>query len=190
MIVTDIKIYKDLAFEDYLKTAGFSYSGIKNAGRDFGPPTEKMKLGTQVHNYLLEPSIYNYENHKVVRPLAEKVKETIGPLFKFLQKEIAFTANFTHAGFTMPYKGRIDLGARKRIIIDLKVTEKLDVNFFGYDNQLSGYAMAYEAPIALIITIHPLTLKTSVINIPIKKEWWEYQTIQYGRQCETIAKND
>lgn len=181
MTFSDRKIH-DIPFEEYLALAGYSYSGIKNDGVDF-TPTAKMQLGTDVHNYLLTPEVYQHENIRIVKPLAIALKEKLGALHKFLLPERAVTCNFHSEGFTMPYKGRVDLGIPKRIIIDIKVTE-MDiykfVQYFGTGFQLSGYALGFEASLALIVSINPKTLKTKITNIPITSDWWQNQVIQKG----------
>jgi hypothetical protein len=172
----------NIPFNEYLALPGYSYSGIKNQGAKF-EPTAKMQLGTDVHNYLLTPEHYDHKNAAIVKPIALALKQAIGPLFKYLQAEVAITADMVSQGFTMAYKGRIDLIAPGRLVVDVKVTE-LDIakaiQFFGYDKQLSGYAIPTKCPAALIVAVNPKTFKTQIANIPIDSQWWEYQVIQNG----------
>lgn len=177
MICCNQKIH-DISFEEYLKLPGYSYSGIKNEGAEKFTSV-KMQLGTDVHNYLLTPELYEHTS-KEVKQIALALKQRIGPLFKYLKPEVAITANFVAQGFTMPYKGRIDLCIPQKLIIDVKVTEKLNIDYFGYDKQLSGYAIATGAKAAIIVSVHPKTFKTQITNIPIDAAWWEYQVIQRG----------
>jgi hypothetical protein len=181
MICCNQKIHT-LTFEEYLGLPGCSFSGIRNEGTEpFS--SKKMQLGTDVHNYLLTPELYSHENVALVKPIALALKQAIGPLFAYLQPEMAVTANFVAQGFTMPYKGRIDLGIPKRIVVDIKVSEmdiSKGVSWFGYDKQLSGYSIAIGAKAAIIVSVNPKTFKTKITNIPIDAAWWEYQVIQRG----------
>ena len=67
MIVTNVQYYRGLDFEKYLKVPGISYSTIKGFE---GPPTAGMSLGTKVHQYLLEPTEYAWEDAGIVREIA------------------------------------------------------------------------------------------------------------------------
>lgn len=181
MISSNLK-YHDINFQEYLALAGYSYSGIKNEGATF-EPTAKMQLGTDVHNYLLTPQEYHHENIKIVRPLAVALKQALGALLKFVKPEQAFTADFTSQGFTMPYKGRVDWLVPERIVVDIKVTElniAKAIEYFGYDKQLSGYSIGTNSKLAIIASIHPKTLKTTITKVPISSDWWAYQVIQKG----------
>lgn len=184
MTVSNVRVYNDLPFEDYLNFYGYSFSGIKNAGRVF-EPTAKMQLGTDVHNYLLTPDVYNHKNRELVRPIVVALKEKLpATLLKVLKPELAVTATFSHENFHMPYKGRIDLCKPGNIIIDLKVSEVEAtpqwLDFFGYGWQLSGYALAMDCKLAFIVKINPKTKKVTIINIPIRTEWWEDQIKRKG----------
>lgn len=178
--VSNIKLHESLAFEDYLKMPGKSFSGIKNEGIQFNAPTKKMQLGTNVHNYILTPAEYKHENIEIVKPLALKVKEVLGPLLKYLKPELAVTAEFEHEGFVLPYKGRLDLCLPGRIVIDLKITENLNLSYFGYGDQLSGYSLATYARQSIIIAINPKTKATRVVNVPISDLWWKEQIKRLG----------
>lgn len=174
----------ECSFEDYLELVGKSYSGIKNEGVAKFKATPKMMLGTAIHNYLLTPAEFKHENTALIRPLALALKQRLGTLIRYLKPEIGITADFQHNGFSMAYKGRIDLCIFKKIVIDIKVTE-MDIfkaiDFFGYDKQQNGYAAAIGAEVILILSIHPKTKKTEITNIPISTYWWEQQVQQKGK---------
>jgi hypothetical protein len=121
MTVSGLKLLKDLSFEEYLALPGFSYSFLKNEGKPI-QTTDKMRLGTCVHSYLLTPADYKHENARIVRPVAAKLKQTLGVLIKYLIPELGITANFCHEGFTMPYKGRLDLCIPGRLVVDIKIS--------------------------------------------------------------------
>lgn len=185
MLVQSIQT-RSCPFEEYLTLPGKSYSDIKNDGKPFTGPTRKMSLGTKVHQYLLTPEEYNHEDKAIVKPLAIALKNKLGVLIQFLQAEQAIQADFVHEGLVLKYRGRIDLGIRGRLIVDIKVSEmplQKAIDYFGYNYQLSGYALGYEARAALIIAIHPVTKAISMANIPVSAGWWEMQVVKYGSPC-------
>lgn len=188
MQVQNQQFWKDIPFDKYLSMPGLSYSGIKNEDTEFFKPSTKMQLGTSVHDYLLTPAKYNHDNNRLVKPIVSTLTGILKPVLTYLQPELAITADFCQEGFIMPYKGRIDLCIPGKLVIDIKVTE-LDINktrtFFGYDNQLSGYALGIGAAKAFIISIHPKTLQTQITNIPITPFWWEQEVKKRGKVCQT-----
>jgi len=96
---------------------------------------------------------------------------------------MAVTCNFIYERFNMLFKGRIDLGIPERLVIDIKVSESplsRTIPYFGYDRQLTGYAMAINARVALIINIHPKTLAITIANIQLDKDWWQAQILRRG----------
>lgn len=170
-------------FDEYLQLPGWSYSKIKNDGNEFAP-TAKMRLGTRVHNYLFDPGAYDWEEFNLVRPLAVEVAKTIGkPLLQKAFCEVAWTADFNCEGFTMPWKGRTDICIPGVLVLDLKVSElNLDaaVKHFGYDYQLTGYALGAGCPVAMIIQVNPRTKKTNVKTISLAQGFWENETKKRG----------
>lgn len=143
-----------------------------------------MMLGTNVHQYLLEPHLYNHENINIVKPAAMKIKETVGVLWQYLKPELTVTCLMVHNGFGMMYKGRMDLGIVGRVCIDIKVSKvplAVSIPRFGYDDQQNGYRIGFDTKIALIIRINPDTLEIETYNVPISNAWWEYQIVQRGK---------
>lgn len=184
MQVINKQYHVDMPFDDYLKLPGFSYSGIKNYGQPPIQATNKMRIGTLVHNYLFEPKNYNYEKFEIVKPIAHQVEIILGNALNGMKSEIGVTADFVHEDMKLEYKGRIDLLRAGKIVIDLKVSEKplyKTIPFFGYDKQLSGYALATESRVAMIIRVCPVTRKTELKTIPISSEWWEKQIVKFGK---------
>lgn len=182
MLVTNFQIHKDLPFGEYQKLPGNSFSSIKHDGREF-ETTSKMILGTQVHQYLLEPHKFTGDI-RIVKPMATALIRCLGALWQYLDYEISVTCNFEHEGFVFPYRGRIDAGIRRKIIIDFKIGENVrkSMEHFDYPTQLSGYAIAYEAPLALIIAMNPkkLQLPPDIIPVHISDEFWKNQILLKG----------
>lgn len=188
MQVNNVIIHRDMPFDDYLKLEGISYSTIsaKWAAGANPAPTQKMQIGTLVHNYLLEPSkyIHNNPHHKQIVIMAREVKSILGAAFDGFECEVGVTADFFHEGFTMAYKGRIDMVKLGRIVLDLKVSEvplNQSVPYFGYDRQLSGYSLATDARLQMIIKINPKTNKIEFKQLPISADWWQTQVLKYGK---------
>lgn len=182
MIVQNRKILT-CPFDEYLELPGWSHSKIRNDGKPFKPPTRKMEIGTKVHNYLLEPHLYNHDDEEIVKPIAAKIRQTIGALWKYLQPELAVCAEFVYNGFILQYHGRGDLVIPKRLVIDIKITEQpisKGIQHFGYDNAISGYCAGFEAPVGLIVQGNPKTKEVFIYNVPLTFDWWEEQIITKG----------
>lgn len=182
MQITDTKYYH-ISFDKYLKLPGYSYSGIRNQGSII-TPTRKMIIGTKVHEYLLTPQKYTHdEDIDIIRPLAIELKKTLGSSIKLCQREISVTSRFSHEGFTMLYKGRIDLCIPRHLIIDIKISEMniaKSIDYFGYNNQVSGYALSTNIKNGIIISINPKTKISKTTVIPIEQIWWQNQVKIYG----------
>lgn len=181
MIVCNSKYHTKLPFEEYLALPHYSFSGFKNNGAPIAQ-TQKMSMGTAVHNYLLEPEKFPHTD-PYAKALAIEIKKTLGPLLQYMIPEMAVTADLLHEGFMMPYKGRIDLAIPGRLVVDLKVTGediKKVIPWFGYEDQISGYALTIHAKKAFIVSINTKSQKVSVVNIPISHNFWNKKILQYG----------
>lgn len=180
MTVSNVRYYEGLPFDQYLALPQYSYSGLKGGGPFTA--TAKMSLGTEVHNYLLEPHKFPHTNPNA-KKLALKLKEMVGPLLPFMKPELTVTAEFEHEGFVMPYKGRIDLALPGKLVVDLKVTGedlKKVMDHFGYPLQLTGYAKAIGAPRAFIASVNTKTEKPDVAAITFNEDYWHKKILQYG----------
>ena len=142
-----------------------------------------MSLGTKVHNYILEPHKYEYgEDHKMVAEISQELLKIID--ITLFEKELSVTADFEHQGFVLPFKGRIDLGLRNKIVIDFKILQgslSNAVNYFGYDKQLSGYCYAIGADNAVIISYNKSKKKTEIKSITPNPLFWEQEILKRGK---------
>jgi hypothetical protein len=186
VLVTQRRLYRQtqMTFGEYLQLPGFSHSTIKALSRkELLVETDKMKFGTKVHNYLLEPHKYEHESDEV-KKIAIKLKERIGPLFEYLEPELAVQASFSINGFVMPYKGRIDLGIPGKIVVDLKIingaTVRDTIDFLGYKNSTSGYALGLKTENILLAAYSRKTGLVELINLPFTTRWWEEQIVTHG----------
>lgn len=187
MIIRNLKYYHDLPFSDYLALPGKSYSGIKGFQ---GTPNAGMSLGTLVHNYILEPNAYSWEDAGMVKKIAEALRKYLGAALTVLDKEIAFTCDMEYNGMLLRYKGRADLIRAGRIVVDLKILGgglQPAIDRFGYNNQLSGYCLATDSPMALIIAYNK---QRSIVETKIIKpveDFWNYQIVSFGEPIKTAA---
>jgi hypothetical protein len=184
MQILNIKYYRDLPFEDYLKMPGTSFSGIKGFE---GAPTPGMQLGTRVHNYLNEPETYDWQQPDMVLPIAKALRAYLGDAFTALEKEVAFTCDFLHNGLSMGYKGRADMLKVGRLVVDIKVLAgplESAIERFGYANQVSGYCFGTSSPMGLIIAYNKLKKKVEVKAIKPDVSFWEYQVVRLGEPME------
>lgn len=181
MQIFDVRIYEDVPFNDYLSFPGLSFSGVKGEGPI--NPTEGMRLGTYVHQYLLEPSKYDGTHYKLVNRIAFEVNRHLGPLLKSGKRELTVTCTMVHNGYYLYYKGRVDLFAGN-MVIDLKVSQLnilKAINHFGYNNQLNGYSIPLKATAAILFAVNPITYETSMAPVPNSLAWWQKKVLQYGK---------
>ncbi len=186
MNVSQVKFYPELPWDDYLKTPGWSFSGIKNDGRvEPMLESEGMRIGKLVHTYLLKPELYDYNDAGIVVPIARELNRKCGyGLIRNLEKECAVTARFEFEGLYMDYKGLIDTHLKKIIVIDFKVLAgDLDgyIARFHYDHQLIGYGAPVEAKQRLIIAFNKKTKLVQTKFISYDPRWWQYQIKKYGK---------
>jgi hypothetical protein len=180
MQIKNFKKHPGISFEEYRALPGLSYSGIKKG--DF-VPTKKMMLGTAVHNYILEPDKYNGANREIVIPIARIILAQIGELVKHMETELSVTCNMEHEGLSMQYKGRIDMIRPGKLLIDLKISEiplGRSIDHFGYGEQLTGYCLATNTPVGIIVRVCPKTLKTEKAMIRQNPAFWERQICKFG----------
>jgi len=187
--VSNLKYYSDLDFDEYLDIKGYSFSGIKMLESGIAiVPSEGMKLGTRVHNFLLEPHKYDQVDYSIVTKIGGELKKFLGPAIKFLEKEVAFTCKMECNGMQMQYKGRADLLYKGKLIIDLKVlagTLKPAVERFGYERQLSGYAIATSINNILLLSYNKSLKKDNIEHqmFSPNQDWWMYVITKYGAPC-------
>lgn len=176
--VTNRVIHPPMPFDAYQQLPGYSFSSLNGF---HGVPTPKMEFGTRVHAYLLSPDEYDGVDYELVKPMAMAVKGHLGALWTLLQREITVTANFTHMGLTMPYRGRVDMCIPSALVVDLKVSEKPAIERFGYIHQVNGYAMAVEAEAKMLLSINPKNKKITMHLIPLDHSFWMKKILEYGK---------
>lgn len=171
-------------WNSYCQLDAHSFSSLKLIGKTF-QPTAKMRLGSLVHQYILQPSEYNYEQIELVKPIATAMLAIPG-IQTFLKSAICeqpWTANFNYEGFQITWRGIPDIRIPKLLIIDIKVTElpiEKAVNYFGYNDQQVGYMLGTDTPRAMIISVHPKTHKVGMYNVKNDLTWWQQQCLIHG----------
>ena len=180
MQVINTRYYTDMEFADYLAIEGTSFSSLKDIQIT---PTANMQLGTRVHNFLLEPDKYDWQQTEIVKPMAAAIREVLGAALQVMDKEIAFTCDMHHNGLVLPYKGRADLMKAGKIVIDLKILAgaiQPAVERFGYDRQISGYCLATGATVGLIVSYNKAKKKVETKLIKPVADFWEYTICSRG----------
>lgn len=183
MEVLNTFTYKNLPFEEYIKLGGLSFSTLKHGEREI-EPTYKMRLGSQVDCFCFEPHRYKPSDEfpeKLIRSLAIAIKMKLGSLWNSCIFQMSIQSEFYHNGFMMRYRGRPDIIIKDKLVIDLKVSEKVNTSFFGYEDQLSGYALPLKIKKAIILSVNPKTFEAKwEPPIQIKTDWWDTQVLKYG----------
>lgn len=179
--VKNVKHYPNADWEEYLKLDGTSFSGLKNFS---GEISYGMKIGKLVHTYLLKPKEYNYEEYKIVRPLASKLIDYVGmDILKECLVEQPITADLEADGFRFKWKGVPDLRMPKIVAIDFKVLGfdlEAAAQRFNYPEQLRGYMMPEETELGLIISVNRNTLKPQALPVIQNTDWWHNIIITRG----------
>lgn len=178
--VKNVKYHPNIEWEDYLNLPGYSFSYLKNDGAAINVG-DGIRIGKAVHTYLLKPKEYNWEHADIVIPIARRLKDFYIP---GMEVECGITAEFHYDGLFMPYRGMPDEHMKKRLVIDYKIINgDLGgyVKNFKYDEQLRGYMMPPECPLALIIAYNKKTKAVQTEIIKPDPRWWIYKIKQYGK---------
>jgi hypothetical protein len=182
MQIFDVRILEGVPFDEYLKLPGTSFSTVRGF-HGVDTPTKKMKFGSRVHTYLLEPEKYDGVDYRLVRPVAQKLKDYLGVLLKHGKFELTVLCTMVHNGYYLYYRGRIDVFAGG-MVIDLKVSNLnilKAINHFKYNHQLNGYAIAISAKASILFSINPETLNIQTAPIPTEYDFWQQQVLTYGK---------
>lgn len=191
---TNIQRHDNMDFQEYLKLPGYSHSFLK---REHNGITEELKItdnittGKLVDNILTEPIKADMSSplYPYAKAIAHAIKSDFGLFLNKFEKQISFTADATHKGFTMPTTGRLDYLLPGYAVIDLKVTKSKEkdinalIDFMGYKNQVwhyskmagvnKAYLLFYSIPAKKIILRY---IDCSFGN----NEFWADKIIKFG----------
>lgn len=180
MIVSNVRYYRGLEFDQYLAMPGISFSSLKQVSV---PESSGVSLGTRVHKYVLEPEQYDWSDVVVVKKISEALRKYMGGSMSVLESEVAFTCDMEHNGLVMQYKGRADKLKAGRIVVDFKILSgslESACKHFGYENQLSGYCLATGCPYGLIVGYNKSRSMVETKIMSPDSAFWDYQIIRNG----------
>lgn len=179
IIVRDVQLFDNMPPEQYFSIPAISNSFVNNYQ---GPTTAKMRFGSLVDTYTFEPHLYRGEQYKLVKAVSEAVIKKLGPLVYTGRRQLVVVCTMIYNNMAMRFKGRVDLFAGS-IVIDLKVSElpiDRSISHFRYDLQLSGYMIALQCQVSVLISVHPKTCKVSEKALTITPGYWESVIEKYG----------
>lgn len=180
MQITNRQLIENIG-QEYFSMPGVSFSSLKT--RPIAP-TPGMKLGTLVHQYLLEPAQYDHSHREIVIPIADKLRVML-PHFYLAKKEVTAFCTMEHGGFTLNFRGKIDLLIPNMAVVDLKIMDATDpmpsIMYFGYFDQLNGYMAAAGVPCGFIVAYMKKTREVKVVSVPSTHHFWEKTVLTHGK---------
>lgn len=192
---TNIQRIEKLDFSSYLLLPQYSHSFLKNERSGFNQyksTTTKMQLGSLVDAILTNGEVNMADKlYPAAKKIAAFLKSEFGWALGRLRKQVSYTAIMRYdagrAIFELPVKGRPDFEEPKEFIIDLKVTDEIDVDsaakFLGYGNQQFGYAKQAECKLAYLLFYRKKKndVKIKRIQIGDTNVFWEEKIIKFGK---------
>jgi hypothetical protein len=200
----NIQCYKDIPFEEYLKLQGYSHSFLKsniNGAKKYFNMTDKVRVGALVDSIITEPAKADMSSplYPAAKTIAFEIKKLFGDLVEVAQKQLSYTATLEFAGLEMQTTGRLDLLIPDFAVIDLKVTNEINVDalieYMGYDNQVWHYSRLSNVKKAFLI-FYVVPLKKVVVRaIDVTSElngFWINKLIDFGTACAPadVIKNN
>jgi hypothetical protein len=181
--ITNRQTIAGQSFDEYKAIKRLSFSGIKR-GEDMGEleATPNMRLGTLVHQFMLEPAAYKYERHEEVIAIARELNPMIGEAIRHGQTEITALCDMHYQGLTLPYKGRID-NLLPDLVVDMKVSNydiRSTIGHFGYDKQVTGYMLSTGCTNGIIVSYNRKQKKVQIKIIEPDHDWWALQVMKNG----------
>lgn len=184
-----------LDFNSYLQLPQYSHSYLKNERGGFivhKQATAKMQLGSLVDGILTCGEVNMADAlYPAAKDIAARLKAEFGWALGRLNKQVSYTSVMRYdagkAIFELPIKGRPDFEEPRQYIIDLKVTDEVDVDsiirHFGYKNQQFGYGKQSGASVAYLLMYRKKKKDTVIRKIEIGETnpWWEEKIIKFGK---------
>jgi len=189
--VSNVKRQDNVPFEQYLIQEGYSHSFLKYQRYGILEPkevTSNMRIGSLVDGIITEPDKVSYKDplYSFAKNIVSDLKAKYGDMIKLFDKQVSYSATFKLGEFVLLVKGRLDFLLDKEAVIDLKITFSKDVvgliDYFGYKNQVWGYAKMAGVPKSYIM-IYSVPLRKSFIyevNIGQDNYFWEEQILNFG----------
>lgn len=183
-------------FGAYLARPGFSHSFLKahkGGEKEYFHVTDNVTIGKIVDIILtgeVDAEIYEHRMYEYCVRIAQQIKDSFGPLLASSRKQIAYTADISAAGLTMPTKGVLDLLIPNFAVIDLKITKSKDVRtltkFMGYENQLWHYARLANVKRAYLLFYSIPLGKCELIEVDVTSDvnhFWLNAILDFGKVC-------
>lgn len=192
---SNIKRLDNIPFNDYLKLDGYSHSFLKREHNGITSElaiTENILTGKLVDAILTDPATADMSSplYGKAKIIAHDIREAFAGIIHRFEKQVSFTCEMEHRGFTMPSKMRLDFLLPAHAVIDLKFTKSKPeqiptlIEHFGYKNQVwhyckgagvkMGYLMIYSEPARR-------TLLYMVDPAAPTNPFWEEKILLFGR---------
>lgn len=185
----------DLDFNSYLSLPQYSHSYLKAEKSGYVSQfvaTEKMQLGSIVDAILTDGNVNMGDKlYPAAKSIASFIRTNFGWALNRLHKQVSYTGimqyNAGKAIFELPIKGRPDFEEPNKFIIDLKVTDEIDIDsvirHFGYPNQQFGYGKLSGCSVAYLLFYRKKKKDTVIRSIPINytNAFWQEKIIKFGK---------
>lgn len=191
--VSNIVMIEAIPFQEYLQIPALSHSFLKREVNGIAPDletTDNMRLGSMVDAILTEPEKADMTSHlyEAARAISHEIKTKFGNAIKAFRKQLSFTADFEHQGFTIWVKGRLDFLLMGHAVVDLKVTLSKDVHalidYMGYRNQLWSYCQMAKVKVAYLMIYSVPNKKVYLIKLDCSNAsnpFWEEKILKFGK---------
>lgn len=185
----------DLDFTDYLNLPQYSHSYLKSetGGLIYHKKfSTKMQIGSLVDAIRTGGTAdMSHELYPIAKDIAARLHAEFGWAFNKLEKQISYTGIMQYdagkAKFEIPVKGRPDFEYKKSFLIDLKVTDEINVDaiikHFGYGNQQFCYGKLAECKTAYLLFYRKKKRDTVLKRIEIGNinTFWQEKIIKFGK---------
>lgn len=181
-------------FGAYLKMNGYSHSFLKQHKGGETPHfeiTDNVTIGKIVDVIItgeVTPEIYSHKMFPYCQNLANEIKSKFGPILKAAKYQVAYTADMTFGGFTMPTKGILDILIPGHCVIDLKITKSKDIRtlikFMGYENQVWHYSKLAQVKNAYLMVYSIPNKRCDLIQVDVSSdinEFWFNAIADFGK---------
>lgn len=184
-----------LDFQNYLLLPQYSHSYLKNERNGFNQHkgvNAKMQLGSLVDAIRTGGEVNMADKlYPAAKDIAARLHAEFGWALDRLHKQVSYTGIMRYdagkAMFELPVKGRPDFEEPKTFIIDLKVTDEVDIDavirYLGYPNQQFGYGKLSGCPVAFLLFYRKKKKDTVLRKIPIGDTnlFWQEKIIKFGK---------
>jgi len=129
--------------------------------------------------------------YPAARQIARYLKTNMAFMLPYLKKQVSYTGIMQYhtnkAIFELPIKGRPDFIKPDEFIVDLKVTDEINVDAiaarFGYENQQFGYGKLGNCKTAYLLFYRKAKkdIVCKRLSFNDNNEWWKEKIIKFGK---------